>query len=296
MRSLGLRRIHRCGIAFAIASVLPWLPRQALGSSPSSLEERIAKEERLKQVGYFILPHRPNYLMPLSYNPHPNNEPFAPETQPLDEIETKFQISVKVPLAERLFTVPIQTYIAYTQVSFWQTYNDQKSSLFRNTDYEPEFFFQSNATWKISGLTNRYSRLGFTHQSNGQATPISRSWNRIYAEFVLDYGPSMISIKPWFRIIGPAEEDTNPDMWKYYGYGELRGAVKVWGKQEFSLLFRNNLDFHDNKGAVELGWSFPLIRSMNGFVQYFNGYGESLLDYNVPVSRVSVGVSFSGWL
>jgi phospholipase A1 len=79
------------------------------------------------------------------------------------------------------------------------------------------------------------------------------------------------------------------------GYGELRSALKLRA-HEVSLLFRNNLKADGNKGAVELGWAFPLIRSMKGFVQYFNGYGDSLLDYNIPVSRVSVGVTFSDWL
>jgi phospholipase A1/A2 len=62
------------------------------------------------------------------------------------------------------------------------------------------------------------------------------------------------------------------------------------------LMFRNNLRIPDNKGAIDLGWAFPLMRSLKGYIQYFNGYGESLLDYNYPVSRVSFGISFSDWL
>jgi phospholipase A1 len=280
-------------ILFAAAAMLPL---QAFAESPSMLEEKMAKEERWKGEGLFLLPHRPNYFMPVSYNPHPNNAVYPMGSAPLKDIETKFQLSVKVPVADHLFNTDMQAVLAYTQVSYWQAYNKQKSALFRDTDYEPEFFLQRKASTKIGPLTSRINRLGYDHQSNGLSDPLSRSWNRLYMEFVLDTANTMISIKPWFRIAGPAEEDSNPDMWKYYGYGELRAAVKFWKSNEASLMFRNNLRIPDNKGAIELGWAFPLLRSMKGFIQYFNGYGESLIDYNTPVSRISAGVSFSDWL
>jgi phospholipase A1/A2 len=266
------------------------------GAAASALEDRLATEQQWVADGLFILPHRPNYFMPLSYNPRPNNAVLPPGSPSLQDIETKFQLSVKIPLADHLFQYPVQPVVAYTQVSYWQTYNRSNSSLFRDTDYEPEFFLQAPSAVQLGWFTNRFCRLGYAHQSNGQAAPQSRSWNRMYAEFVMDHDHSMISIKPWFRIPGPAEEDTNPGMAKYYGYGEIRGATKFLGRNEVSLLFRNNFRVPDNKGAIEIGWSFPLIRRLNGFIQYFNGYGESLLDYNYPVSRISVGFAVSNWL
>jgi phospholipase A1 len=262
----------------------------------TALQDRIARESRWKADGLWILPHRPNYFMPMSYNPHPNDAPFSATAEPLGDVETKFQFSMKVPVVEHLFQYDIATVFAYTQVSYWQTYNQHDSSLFRETDYEPEVFLQFNTLHRLGPVTNRYSRLGYDHQSNGQQDPNSRSWNRMYAEFIFDKGPGMFSIKPWFRIPGPAEKDSNPAMAKYYGYGELRGALKVFQRQELSLLFRNNLRIPENKGAIELGWAFPLIGGIKGFVQYFNGYGESLLDYNVPASRISVGFAVSDWL
>jgi len=279
---------------FGLAILVIFLFRPAF-ADPTALEDHIAQEQRWKEAGLFILPHRPSYFMPLSYNGRPNMAPYPPGTAELEKFETKFQISLKVPVAETFFKYNMATYIAFTQVSFWQAYNSQDSSLFRNTDYEPEFFLQFNNPHALGPVTNRYSRLGYAHQSNGQGGTMSRSWNRLYAEFVFDYKNAFFSIKPWYRLTGDPANDSNPDLWKYLGYGEIRSALKL-RKHELSLMFRNNLQTHDNKGAVELGWAFPLIRSMKGYVQYFNGYGESLLDYNTPVSRVSLGVSFSGWL
>jgi phospholipase A1 len=277
-----------CG--FGIVALLGATP---VWADPTALENRMAKEARWKEAGLFLLPHRPNYALPLSYNGQPNTAPFPAGTD-LEKYETKFQISLKVPIIEHLSKLDIAMVGAYTQASYWQTYSND-SSFFRDNDYEPEFFLQSNQAIPMGSWAERFTRLGFAHQSNGESGSLSRSWNRLYLEFVFDHANSMISFKPWYRLTGDAANDTNPDLWKYMGYGELRGAQKL-GNHELSLLFRNNLMTHDNKGAVELGWAFPLIRPMKGFIQYFNGYGDCLIDYNAPVSRISAGVSFSDWL
>jgi phospholipase A1 len=61
---------------------------------------------------------------------------------------------------------------------------------------------------------------------------------------------------------------------------------------------RNNLESGFDKGAVELSWSFPLwdYPFLKGYVQYFYGYGESLIDYNNRVNKIGLGISLSDWL
>jgi phospholipase A1 len=60
-------------------------------------------------------------------------------------------------------------------------------------------------------------------------------------------------------------------------------------------MFRNNLRIGDNVSALQLEFSFPLIERINGYVQYFVGYGESLIDYNHYTNRIGVGFLVRDW-
>ena len=60
----------------------------------------------------------------------------------------------------------------------------------------------------------------------------------------------------------------------------------------------NNLDFDENRGAVEVNWSFPLPGTdrIKGYLQYINGYGQCLLDYNASSSTLGLGLLLTDWL
>ncbi len=185
-------------------------------------------------------------------------------------------------------------YVAYTNLSFWQAYNSDFSRPFRETNHEPEIFLSFKNNWKFWGVTNNLINVGIVHQSNGQDAEQSRSWNRIYAHFVFQKDNFTVSLKPWLRILKDDKDDDNPDIEKYLGHGELRVGYKM-GNHTFSSMFRHNFR-SDQKGALELGWSFPLVNRVRGYVQYFYGYGESLIDYNESVNRLSVGIALTDWM
>jgi phospholipase A1 len=96
-----------------------------------------------------------------------------------------------------------------------------------------------------------------------------------------------MDLKVWYRLPEDNEDDDNPDINSYMGYFEHRAAYKM-EHLTFSGMFRGNPAA--GHGAVELGMSFPIWGRLNGYVQYFNGYGESLIDYDNNIERFGVGI------
>jgi len=274
------------------------------GESPeaapkSALTARIKEEKETRERPFVITPHRPNYILPLAYTSSPNEDPwqkaFPGENTSMQNVEVKFQISWKFPVISDIYKDNGDLYFAYTNRSIWQAYNSDISSPFRSSDHEPEAWLAFENDWEFLGFKNRLINVGAVHQSNGRAGTLSRSWNRLYATFVFERKNFYFSIKPWFRIPEDDDDDDNPDIWKYMGHGEFQGVYKLEG-HTFGLLFRNNLYADENKGAIQVDWSFPLYQKIRGYVQYFNGYGESLIDYNASSNSLGVGIQLTDWL
>ena len=267
----------------------------------TALEDRLQHEKRSSSNLWTIMPHRPNYFLLASHNFSSMNQgPWqdaAGESPKLYETEAKFQISFKFMLWEKFFKRDIDLYLAYTQLSMWQLYNKEISSPFRDSDYEPELFFTLGNRYRILGFNNRLNAFGVSHQSNGRSEPLSRSWNRLWASFIFSRGNLAWGVKFWYRIPESGADDDNPDIEDYLGYGQLL-AVYKWGDNTFGMLWRNNLQFNENRGAVELNWSFPLPGTdrIKGYLQYFNGYGQCLLDYNASSSTLGLGLLLTDWL
>ncbi len=241
---------------------------------------------------FTLASHKTNYLLPLVYNPSPNKaglEDVDIEGQPvdLDRVEVQFQLSVQVPIWRGFLGQASFMSVAYTNRSFWQAYNSDDSSPFRETNHEPELIMTWLNDWSLFGFQNVANQLAFNHQSNGRSEPLSRSWNRIYANFLFEREQYFFSFKPWYRIPEDREDDDNPDIEDYLGHFELTGGYRTDG-HSFSMLLRNNLQ-SDNHGAVELRWSFPMGSRVRGYVKYFNGYGESLIDYDESVQTLGIG-------
>lgn len=269
----------------------------------SAIDRRIQLERESRDNPFVLMPHRPTYLLPLSYSDDPNNGPFEEVGGSLQRTEIKGQISVKFQLARDVLGDNSFIYIAYTQKAHWQAYNSKQSSAFRDTNHEPELFLTFLTNKTILGMKNRVFNIGINHQSNGQKGSFSRSWNRIFAEFILERNNFYMSLKPWWRIPedekknpNDAEGDDNPEITHYMGYGEITGLYEN-NDHNFGFVLRNNLK-SENRGALQLDWTFPLTLTghVRGYVQYFNGYGETLLDYNYNSNRLSIGFMMIDWL
>ena len=275
----------------------------ALEDDDSQETSAVARRLRLERENegklFTLQPHKPNYVLISNNLSSPNTTPFE-EAFPNKNIhlqpwETKFQISLKIPVARNLFSGNGDLFVAYTNRSFWQQFNNDSSSPFRDSNHEPEVWLSFKNDAELWGFKNSIIRTGVVHQSNGQAGSLSRSWNRVYADFIVEKGNFYFSFKPWIRIFEGSDNDDNPDIDDYMGNFELSGIYKK-GEHLFDFMLRNNLDSSDNRGALQLGWSFPLTGNVKGYIQWFNGYGESLIDYDAHSNSIGAGIKLSDWL
>ena len=284
--------------AIALIALLLSQPFSATAAEeePSAIDRRMALEWEIRDNPFAITPHRPTYLLPLSYNSRLNETPYEeinPGSSP-EYNEIKFQLSFKLPLVKGpLFGEGFLSF-GYTQQSFWQAYSGNASSPFRETNHEPELLFVMPASYRVLGLNGRMVGLSLNHQSNGRSEPLSRSWNRVMLDFILEKEGFYVNFKPWWRVPESEDSDDNPDIEDYLGNFELR-TLKLYRDHSLGIMLRNNLQ-SDNRGAVQLDYTFPLGKRLNGYVQLFNGYGESLIDYNHYSNRIGVGIMLTNWL
>lgn len=269
------------------------------------VDERIDDERESQEHEFIITPHKANYLLPVSYNTNPHQTPFIGPNglhpNGIQNIEARFQISVKVPLWKKVIGDDGSLFFAFTSQSWWQVYNEVISSPFRETDYEPELYLLFHNNWRIGGFTNTLWNIGIAHQSNGQSGSLSRSWNRVFAHMLFDGGNLVFIPKVWVRIPQQTVEfrgviygDENPGIENYLGNFEL---LTIYGlkKHRFTLLLRNNLSA-DNRGAVKVTWSYPIYDNLRLYAEYFNGYGDSLLEYNTQTQVFGIGIALNDLL
>ncbi len=273
-------------------------------AGPRLLDERMTIEALTRTNRFLLTPHKRNYLLPITYKDHTYFDPYEvgdSQLTFLKHIEAEFQLSVKILMREGLFGDNGHLYVAYTNQSFWQVYNRSNSRPFRETNHQPELILTFTNDWEILGFRNVSNDIIFNHQSNGQSGLLSRSWNRIILRSVFERNRFAFSFSPWYRIPESAQRypgdpsgDDNPDIEKYLGHFELAGAYQR-KRDIFSIMVRNNLR-SNNYGAIELGWSFPLSQrtpKVRGYLKYFDGYGQSLIDYDDKTRVVGLGIIFT---
>lgn len=216
---------------------------------------------------------------------------WGSEAQQGSDSELKFQISARQHLIG-----PV--YFGYTQKSFWRIWDGANSRPFRETNYNPEIFVRTRTFEPRPHLKLSFDLCPIEHESNGMTEPTSRSWNRGYIRPKADFGWLEMELKAWFRWSEDVKKfandpagDENPDIEDFYGNGELRLAFNLPLRMRLDLMGRRN--FSTDKGAVEASLQVPVTKTGNIFfyLQFWDGYGESLIDYNH--SFTSYGAGFS---
>ena len=270
-------------------------------SRPNPFEARIEQERKIRNDPFVLIPYKPNYLLATWDDTldeqDKDNEPY----------ETKFQISFKIPITpvDRDWTL----YFAYTQLAVWQMANTAQSAPFRDTNYEPElmlYYVPKQAYFM--GMRLRLMNFGiFNHQSNGQTVDKSRSWNRSYLETIFEIDRHYLGLKAWHRWKerpkndpDDSEGDDNPNIEDYVGHGEIK-YLYVGDEKNMGLTIRDTFHLNrDRHGSIQFDYTFPFSsfkkKGLRAYVQYFNGYGETLIDYDKKRERFGIGVMLADWL
>ena len=302
----------------ALADAFAPVPLQSEASAPPDDDEEaepVAERSYLTKAwnldnqskpGRPIL-HRQNYLL-VRKTGNINNQPASPGTlmfndlddPAIEALETKFQLSFKADIGSQkninlLGLKTLRLWGAYTQQSNWQMFNAHSSSMFRETNYEPELIV-TFGTGSTSGL--KLVNLGLSHQSNGQHLPESRGWNRLYLQGGWEWGNTSVMARGWWRIPENFLKDENPDITDYVGRADLVARWEPADKsQAVAVLLRNNLDLPNNRGFIQIDWSMPvpLGNPARLHAQLTSGFGESLIDYNHRQTTLGLGFSFREW-
>ena len=250
--------------------------------------------------------HRPSYFI-WRWTDRINQVPSSPASghavtasQQWQPGELKFQLSAKGdvynsdPMEGILKRVRV--WLAFTQQSNWQALNGQRSSPFRESNYEPEII--TTFALKDAGPL-RLVNVGAVHQSNGRSLPESRSWNRFYVQGGFDINKDWsFQPKVWMRL--HESDDDNPDITRNYGRGEMLLRGELAGGDRVRVLYRSNLALSPSRGFWQVDYVLPerkgdrilTLGPTRWYLQLTSGYGESLIDYNFRQNTVGVGMAY----
>lgn len=251
-----------------------------------------------KKGTFRFVSYKPIYITAGRWTSNPNKLPqsenpnySATVEDNYNKNEAKFQISFKTKVFQSIFFGTGDLWVGYTQKAHWQVYNKKFSRAFRELNYEPELIL--NFPLKTRLFTGNIRNIGvaFNHQSNGKDLPLSRSWNRIIFNIGYESNDWQVSFKPWIRLAD--EEDENPGITKTIGDGELNVGYHYL-KHEFYAIATHPFSSFE-KGSIQLNYVFPIKGHLRGHAQVFNGYGETLVDYNHKQTSIGLGISFANW-
>ncbi len=210
----------------------------------------------------------------------PTNEQITNTTA-----DAKFQISISQRLVKSRLPFHVFLTATYSQKSFWNLY--EYSCPFIDNNYNPALML--NKPLVINNRFKGMALLSIEHESNGQGDSLySRSWNYVALTGSYFFNKRLSGqIKMWAGWMG----DDNPDLLRYKGYGYValnyRSANdRFWA----SVLLNPCKNFTSINSQIELNFKLQKKYNHYFFVQWYQGYAESLLEYNKYTSMIRAGV------
>ncbi|MDE6403575.1 MAG: phospholipase A [Muribaculaceae bacterium] len=204
-----------------------------------------------------------------------------------ENTNVKFQISIAQKLTRSTLPWNTYLYLYYTQKVFWNIL--QNSMPMTDLNFNPgiglckPLFTRGRFMGKLT--------LQVEHESNGRDSIWSRSWNKVSlgANIIIDNN-LMVHGKVWIPIVDGVN---NKDILKYSGIYQIGTSIlsndRRWSG---SVVLVKRKDWNPFNYNTILELAFRLSRNQNQFLflQYYNGFGEGLLEYNKFHSQLRVGI------
>ena len=198
----------------------------------------------------------------------------------------KFQISVAQRLTNATLPGGTYLYLFYSQKCFWNVL--ENSMPMTDLSFNPGI-----GLTKPLFVKNRYIgklSLIVEHESNGRDSIWSRSWNKVSlaANIIIDRN-LQVAAKFWIPIV---DGQNNKDILRYSGIYQMSVQATSNNRRftgAITLVKRKGWKPNYNT-IVELGYRFTPSANEYLFLQYYNGYGEGLLDYKVYKSQLRIGI------
>ena len=255
------------------------------------LSQRSVNEALTEKNPFVLTPHRLNYVIFGHYMPSVNQQPFEAQnpdkTYSFQDTELQFQFSFKVPVAKKVLGMA-DIYAAYTNRSFWQFFDDKDSIPFRETNHEPELWAELETDIDVFDFNLHKVLMGINHQSNGQSGLLSRGWNRLFVQGLLQNENGFIGFKTWQQFDENDEFDNSFDYTKYLGDYELELGYRS-NKHTYGITVRNGYKINQF-GSYKLDYTYPLTKKIKGYVQFHRGYGDSLIDLDYFSNKIGIGI------
>ena len=198
--------------------------------------------------------------------------------------DVKFQISVSQRLTKSKLPFDSYLFLQYTQKAFWNVF--QESLPMRDLNFNPGIGLGHLIIRKNKYIGKAYVMV--EHESNGRDSIENRSWNKLtLGAAVLLNKNWEVQFKGWIPVIDGKEND---DILKYNGIFQVAANYRTDNRRlNLGLILTKRLTWFSFNTQVELSYKFNNNENQYFFVQYYNGYGENLLEYNQFKSILRVG-------
>lgn len=262
-------------LIIAIAAGVSEAPAQILSSNDDKFNTDSIRRD-FRDQPYFGL-YKDNYFIfgpPIGMRPDRSNT------------NIKFQISIAQRLTNATLPGGTYLYLFYSQKCFWNVL--ENSMPMTDLNFNPGI-----GLTKPLFVKNRYigkASLILEHESNGRDSIQSRSWNKVsFAANIIIDPNLMVSGKVWIPII---DGENNRDILKYCGIYQVSVQASTDNRKftgSVTLVKRQGWNLNYNT-IIELAYRWSTKANQYLFLQYYNGYGEGLLDYKVFKSQLRVGI------